>query len=57
VRIRQRDKAKLTELTKRGIRTLRRFHAESPAVARRWKDAEPALTSRENWARLYGVES
>ncbi|MEN3303288.1 MAG: galactofuranosylgalactofuranosylrhamnosyl-N-acetylglucosaminyl-diphospho-decaprenol [Pseudonocardia sp.] len=56
VRIRQRDKAKLRDLTKRGIRTLRRFHAEAPAVARQWKDAEPALTSRENWARLYGVE-
>lgn len=55
VRIRQRDKAKLTELTKRSVRTLRRFHAEAPGAARKWKDAEPMLTSRENWARLYGV--
>ncbi|GAA2548561.1 glycosyltransferase [Pseudonocardia hydrocarbonoxydans] len=55
-RIRTRDRAKVLELTKRGARLLRRVAAEGPAVAQRYRDAEPQLTSRENWARLYDVE-
>jgi galactofuranosylgalactofuranosylrhamnosyl-N-acetylglucosaminyl-diphospho-decaprenol beta-1,5/1,6-galactofuranosyltransferase len=55
-RIRTRDRAKVMELTKRGARLLRRVLAEGPAVAQRYRDAMPQLTSRANWARLYDVD-
>ncbi len=56
VRVRTRDRERLRELSRRSVRTLRRLHAEGPQVARRWRDAAPQLTSRENWARLYEVD-
>ncbi|GAA3250471.1 glycosyltransferase [Pseudonocardia petroleophila] len=55
-RIRTRDRAKVLELTKRGARLLRRVLAEGPAAAQLYRDAMPQLTSRANWARLYGVD-
>ncbi|MEU6696444.1 glycosyltransferase [Pseudonocardia sp. NPDC046786] len=54
VRIRTRDRERLRELAGRGVRTVRRLYAEGPDAARAWKAAEPRLTSRETWARLYG---
>jgi galactofuranosylgalactofuranosylrhamnosyl-N-acetylglucosaminyl-diphospho-decaprenol beta-1,5/1,6-galactofuranosyltransferase len=56
VRIRQRDKAKLIALARRGLQAMRRLHTEGPAVAERYRAAVPELTSRENWARLYGLD-
>ncbi|MHA6792010.1 glycosyltransferase [Pseudonocardia bannensis] len=56
VRVRTRDRARMRELTIRGAKLLRRFAAEGPAVAERYRAAQPMLTSRENWARLYGIE-
>ncbi len=53
VRIRTRDQERLRELTTRGVHTVRRLWNEGPQVAREWKAAEPRLTSRETWARLY----
>ncbi|WFG46666.1 glycosyltransferase [Pseudonocardia alni] len=53
VRIRTRDQDRLRELTTRGVHTVRRLWNEGPQVAREWKAAEPRLTSRETWARLY----
>lgn len=55
-RVRTRDRAAAWALAKRGAVLLRRLRAEGPAVARRWRDARPELTSRENWARLYGLD-
>lgn len=55
-RVRERDRAKAAELGKRGVRTIRRFVTEGPAVAQRYRDAAPELTSRANWARLYGLD-
>lgn len=53
VRIRTRDRERLRELAVRGVRTVRRLHAEGPEAARRWKAAEPRLTARETWTRLF----
>ncbi|MEQ3551191.1 glycosyltransferase [Pseudonocardia nematodicida] len=53
VRIRTRDRERLRELSKRGVRTVRRLYAEGPGAARAWKAAEPRLTARDTWARLY----
>ena len=55
-RVRTRDRARALELAKRGARLVRRIGSEGPAAAQRYRDAVPALTSRENWARLYGIE-
>lgn len=56
VRIRERDKAKLIALARRGLQAMRRLHTEGPAVAERYRAAAPELTSRKNWTRLYGLE-
>jgi galactofuranosylgalactofuranosylrhamnosyl-N-acetylglucosaminyl-diphospho-decaprenol beta-1,5/1,6-galactofuranosyltransferase len=53
VRIRRRDKQKLTDLTKRMTKALRRFQHEAPALQEKYRQALPDLISRENWARLY----
>jgi galactofuranosylgalactofuranosylrhamnosyl-N-acetylglucosaminyl-diphospho-decaprenol beta-1,5/1,6-galactofuranosyltransferase len=53
VRVRRRDKKKLTDLTKRMRRALKRFGAEAPSLQARYRDAVPELTGRDNWARLY----
>nr|WP_242452494.1 glycosyltransferase [Rhodococcus rhodnii] len=54
VRVRRRDKALARTLLVRGLRALRRLRREMPDVAGTYRDAMPELTSRENWARLYG---
>jgi galactofuranosylgalactofuranosylrhamnosyl-N-acetylglucosaminyl-diphospho-decaprenol beta-1,5/1,6-galactofuranosyltransferase len=56
VRIRKRDADRAGALARRGLTTLRRLRREGPAVARRWRADMPRLTSRANWARLYGIE-
>jgi galactofuranosylgalactofuranosylrhamnosyl-N-acetylglucosaminyl-diphospho-decaprenol beta-1,5/1,6-galactofuranosyltransferase len=56
VRIRKRDKDRAVALARRGLTTMRRLRSEGPTVARRWRADMPRLTSRANWARLYGVE-
>jgi galactofuranosylgalactofuranosylrhamnosyl-N-acetylglucosaminyl-diphospho-decaprenol beta-1,5/1,6-galactofuranosyltransferase len=35
---------------------MRRLRSEGPAVAQRYRDDMGRLTSRANWARLYGVD-
>ncbi|WP_300013439.1 glycosyltransferase [Pseudonocardia sp.] len=55
-RVRTRDRGLALELAGRGARTLRRVVREGPAVAARYRAAMPALTSRANWARLYGLD-
>jgi galactofuranosylgalactofuranosylrhamnosyl-N-acetylglucosaminyl-diphospho-decaprenol beta-1,5/1,6-galactofuranosyltransferase len=53
VRIRRRDKQKLTKLTRRMTKALKKFRAEAPALQEQYRSALPELISRENWARLY----
>jgi galactofuranosylgalactofuranosylrhamnosyl-N-acetylglucosaminyl-diphospho-decaprenol beta-1,5/1,6-galactofuranosyltransferase len=53
VRIRTRDRERLRELATRGVRTVRRLYTEGPEAARAWKSAEPRLTARETWTRLF----
>ncbi len=55
-RVRTRDRALALELAKRSARVVRRIAAEGPGVAQRYRDAMGGLTSRANWARLYGLE-
>lgn len=55
-RVRTRDRALALRLTKRGVATLRRFVREGPAAAQRYRDEMGRLTSRANWARLYGLD-
>lgn len=54
VRIRERDKAKATTLLFRAIRVLRKLRKELPRLQQEYRAAAPGLTTRENWARLYG---
>lgn len=54
-RVRSRDRARAFELGRRGARALRRFLTEGPAVAQRYREATPGLTSRANWARLFDL--
>ncbi len=43
-----------SELRRRLTSLLARFVREAPAAQERWRSAQPGLTTRENWARLYG---
>ena len=53
VRVRRRDKKKLSKLTRRMTKALRRFRKEAPALQDQYRRAFPELVSRDNWARLY----
>ena len=53
-RLRARDRAKALDLARRGARALARLRSEGPAVAARYRAEHGRLTSRDNWARLYG---
>lgn len=54
-RVRTRDRKVAWSLAKRGTTLLRRLRREGPAVAQRYRDATPSLSSRENWARLFDL--
>lgn len=54
-RVRTRDRDRAFRLGRRGTTALRRFLTEGPAVAQRYREATPQLSSRANWARLFGL--
>lgn len=54
VRVRRRDRDTARELTARTAALMKRFRADAATVRDQYRDALPQLTSRENWARLYG---
>ena len=54
VRVRRRDKETARELTARTAKLMKRFREDAASTQRQYRDALPQLTSRENWARLYG---
>ncbi|NLD85732.1 MAG: glycosyltransferase family 2 protein [Actinomycetales bacterium] len=51
------DPARVSELQKRLAALLTRFVREAPAAQEQWRRAQAELTTRENWARLYGVDA
>ena len=53
VRVRKRDVTAMRALSLRGTRACYRLVREGKDVAQQYRDAMPALTSRENWARLF----
>jgi galactofuranosylgalactofuranosylrhamnosyl-N-acetylglucosaminyl-diphospho-decaprenol beta-1,5/1,6-galactofuranosyltransferase len=53
VRVRRRDKQKLSKLTRRMTKALRRFRTEAPALQDQYRRALSELVSRDNWTRLY----
>lgn len=53
VRVRRLDRAELIALGKQAIQVTRRLRRDGRAVARRYRDAMPELTSRQNWQRLF----
>lgn len=55
VRERRYDRQLAAEMSGRLIGVLKRFRAEAPAIAQAYRREFPQLTSRENWARLYGT--
>jgi galactofuranosylgalactofuranosylrhamnosyl-N-acetylglucosaminyl-diphospho-decaprenol beta-1,5/1,6-galactofuranosyltransferase len=56
-RVRTRDRERAFDLARRGAQLLRRFARDAPAVAARYRTEQARLASRENWSRLYGLES
>ncbi|MFD6859416.1 glycosyltransferase [Rhodococcus sp. NPDC060090] len=56
VRVRRRDKDTAVELAKHAAKVCWRLRKEAPQMKKVWHDAMPKLTSRENWARLYGID-
>jgi galactofuranosylgalactofuranosylrhamnosyl-N-acetylglucosaminyl-diphospho-decaprenol beta-1,5/1,6-galactofuranosyltransferase len=54
VRLRRRDPPLLRGLAWRGVRVLLRFTRQAPRIGRQYRAAMPELTSRRNWARLFG---
>ncbi|WP_027946692.1 glycosyltransferase [Amycolatopsis taiwanensis] len=57
VRFRHRNPALLRDLAWRGVRVLSEFSRRAPRVGRLYRAAMPELTSRRNWARLFGADS
>ncbi|HET8994378.1 MAG TPA: glycosyltransferase [Rhodococcus sp. (in: high G+C Gram-positive bacteria)] len=56
VRVRRRDKDTAVDLAKHAAKVCWRLRKEAPQMKKVWHDAMPKLTSRENWARLYGID-
>jgi galactofuranosylgalactofuranosylrhamnosyl-N-acetylglucosaminyl-diphospho-decaprenol beta-1,5/1,6-galactofuranosyltransferase len=54
VRVRRRDPHALRTLTRRTRKLIKSFRDDAPAVAQRYRDAMPELTSEHNWKRLFG---
>ena len=57
MRVRTRDRARAMALARRGARSLARLATEGPKVAAQYRAEMAVLTSRENWARLYGLDA
>jgi galactofuranosylgalactofuranosylrhamnosyl-N-acetylglucosaminyl-diphospho-decaprenol beta-1,5/1,6-galactofuranosyltransferase len=56
VRVRQRDPEKARALMIRGVRSIMALRRRTAELQRAYREALPTLTSRENWARLYGLD-
>ncbi len=56
VRVRRLDKRLMTKLGKQGLAVLWRLRQEGDQTVRRYQQAKPQLTSKENWERLFGAK-
>jgi galactofuranosylgalactofuranosylrhamnosyl-N-acetylglucosaminyl-diphospho-decaprenol beta-1,5/1,6-galactofuranosyltransferase len=56
VRVRTFDRELMSRLAREGARVLWRLTREGPRVRAEYQQRLPELTSRENWARLFGTE-
>ncbi|MGH3772597.1 MAG: glycosyltransferase [Pseudonocardiaceae bacterium] len=56
VRIRRLDRTMMRKLGVRGVRVLARLIREQPRVRHQYRAAMPALTSRQNWRRLFDLD-
>jgi galactofuranosylgalactofuranosylrhamnosyl-N-acetylglucosaminyl-diphospho-decaprenol beta-1,5/1,6-galactofuranosyltransferase len=56
VRLRKRDRQVTIALIKQTAAVVKRILAETPRVKTEYQNAFTELTSRENWARLYGLD-
>jgi galactofuranosylgalactofuranosylrhamnosyl-N-acetylglucosaminyl-diphospho-decaprenol beta-1,5/1,6-galactofuranosyltransferase len=56
-RIRRRHRGIGLQLLRRTLTVLRRLAKEWPAVQQKYRDAQPQLTSRENWEHLFGTST
>jgi galactofuranosylgalactofuranosylrhamnosyl-N-acetylglucosaminyl-diphospho-decaprenol beta-1,5/1,6-galactofuranosyltransferase len=56
VRVRRFDRDKMIELGRRGAHLLWRLSREGERARNEWRAALPTLSSRQNWARLFGAE-
>jgi galactofuranosylgalactofuranosylrhamnosyl-N-acetylglucosaminyl-diphospho-decaprenol beta-1,5/1,6-galactofuranosyltransferase len=55
-RVRTRDRDLAFKLAREGTRVFRRLVSEGPAVVEQYRAEMGRLTSRANWARLYGID-
>jgi galactofuranosylgalactofuranosylrhamnosyl-N-acetylglucosaminyl-diphospho-decaprenol beta-1,5/1,6-galactofuranosyltransferase len=55
VRLRRRDPQAAKELLVRGLKSVNALRKAAPALQQQYRDALPAVTSREHWARLFGL--
>ncbi|WP_199430810.1 glycosyltransferase [Qaidamihabitans albus] len=53
VRVRRYDRQRMFELARRGAKVINRLRKEGRGVQAQYLRAQPKLTSRENWTRLY----
>ncbi|RBY89849.1 glycosyltransferase [Blastococcus sp. TF02A-26] len=56
VRVRRRDPERAKALLVRGVRACRELARRAPELREQYRAAMPTLTSRENWARLFGQD-
>jgi len=55
VRVRRRDPAAAKELLTRGVKVINQLRKDAPALREQYRAAMPTISSRENWARLFGL--
>ncbi|MBT0567587.1 glycosyltransferase [Williamsia sp. CHRR-6] len=53
---RQRDRDKAAALLKESLALHKRLNDEFPALRERYRAAAPELTSKESWARVFGID-
>jgi galactofuranosylgalactofuranosylrhamnosyl-N-acetylglucosaminyl-diphospho-decaprenol beta-1,5/1,6-galactofuranosyltransferase len=55
VRVRRRDPEAAKALLSRGVKVINQLRKNAPALREQYRAAMPTITSRENWARLFGL--
>jgi galactofuranosylgalactofuranosylrhamnosyl-N-acetylglucosaminyl-diphospho-decaprenol beta-1,5/1,6-galactofuranosyltransferase len=55
VRVRRRDPQAAKELLVRGLKSINSLRKNAPVLQQQYREALPSVTSRESWARLFGL--